>query len=92
MIGCGGRAAAAAAAVVGTYGVEFFFAIFLVRNNSVPTALLCARYTTRCVVLTMTASGTTYKLLEISTAAVLPAGGGNHTDRMLLLLLLVVAE
>ena len=43
LIGCGGRAAAAAAAVVGTHDVEFFFAVFLARNNGVPTALLCAR-------------------------------------------------
>ena len=43
LIGCGGRAAAAAAAVVGTDDVEFFFAVFLARNNGVPTALLCSR-------------------------------------------------
>ena len=43
LIGCGGRAAAAAAAVAGTHDVEFFCAVFLVRNDGVPTALLCAR-------------------------------------------------
>ena len=43
LIGWGGRAAAAAAAVVGTDDVEFFFAVFLARNNGVPTALLCSR-------------------------------------------------
>ena len=40
LIGCGGRAAAAAAAVVHT--TSSFFAVFLARNNGVPTALLCA--------------------------------------------------
>ena len=40
LIGCGGRGAAAAAAVVGTHDVDFFSAISLVRND---TALLCAR-------------------------------------------------
>ena len=43
LIGCGGRAAAAAAAIVGTHDVECFFATFLARDNGVPTALLCAR-------------------------------------------------
>ena len=42
-IGCGGRDAAAAPAVLGTHDVDFFFAVFLVRNNGVPTALLCSR-------------------------------------------------
>ena len=47
LIGCGGRAAAATAAVVGTHHVEFFcrFSVtYLVRNNNgVLTALPCAR-------------------------------------------------
>ena len=30
LIGCGGRAAAAGAAVVGTHDVEFFFAVIMV--------------------------------------------------------------
>ena len=70
LIGCGGRAAAAPAAadVVGTHDVEFFFfAVSLVRNNSLPTALLCARIHSRVrgdeEKQTMTASGTTYQLL-----------------------------
>ena len=51
LIGCGGRAAAAAAAVVGTHDIGFF-SRFLSGNtssNTVPTALLlllCARYIT----------------------------------------------
>ena len=40
LIGCGGRPAAAAAAVVGTHDVEFFFAILPLRTNSIPAALL----------------------------------------------------
>ena len=43
LIGCEGRAADAAAAVVGTHDVYFFFAVFQVRHKGVPTALLCAR-------------------------------------------------
>ena len=51
LIGCGGRAAAAAAAVVGTHDVDFPPPLFLVilHKNRVPTApllLLCARYIT----------------------------------------------
>ena len=47
------RAAAAAAAVVGTHDVDVIFAVFLVCNNGVPTALLCARqqYKAECVLL-----------------------------------------
>ena len=44
LIGSGGRAAAGADAVVGTHDdVDFFFAVFLARDNGVQTALLCAR-------------------------------------------------
>ena len=52
LIGCGGRAAAAAAAAaVGYTTTTRFFTFFLVRNNSVPAALLRARYTAECVVV-----------------------------------------
>ena len=52
LIGCGGRAAAAAAAAaVGYTTTTRFFALFRVRNYSVPTALLRARCTAELLVV-----------------------------------------
>ena len=64
-----------------------FSALFVVRNNSVATALLGAWWYGR---QTMTEPGTIYGVLYVSTAAVLPVGSANKNDRMPLLLLLLL--